>query len=487
MIIKGTSRAVPGRLAAHLTNPDTNERVEILQLQSPLADLKETFRDWQFLAAATQGKLGLYHANIDPAEQYAMTADQWQRAVDVLEEELGFQGQPRAIVLHEKSGRQHIHAVWQRTDIDTMTLKDDGWNYLAHERASQRLETEFGHDHVPGKHAKRDREQQPEPPKAAVSHAEWQQAERSGINALDRKAQVTALRANCDNAHAFKNALETDAYILAEGDKRALVIVDPTGKVFSLSRHVTDLKGKAFKEFMAPIDPASLPSVEEARELQRNRAPERQEDATEGKTKGEAATHAKAPPPPVEPPEDLSQKQIRALRKALAERQSAALATVEDQNKQDLARTTQILDNDLRKKLHDREALRKAERARWRREHPKRKGFIEGVQRRLSPRSAAAKDAAEKKEWKDLLARHQKERADQAAQLRADRDRDIEDLKQRHDQRIREQQHKNQAETERYLREHDAARRLLEQVQERRRQQEEQRSRDGPEPPTRAR
>jgi hypothetical protein len=102
--------------------------------------------------------------------------------------------------------------------------------------------------------------------------------------------------------------------------------------------------------------------------------------------------------------------------KALAERQSAAIAKVEDQNRQDLVRTTEILDNELRKKLHDREAIRKAERARWRREHPKRKGFIEAVQRRLSPRSAAAKDAAEKKEWKDLLARHQKERADQAAQ-----------------------------------------------------------------------
>lgn len=104
MIIKGTSRASPGRLAAHLTRTDTNERVEILNLQSPLPDLKETFRDWQFLAGATRGKLGLYHANIDPAEGYAMTADQWQRAVDVLEEELGFQGQPRAVVLHEKHG-----------------------------------------------------------------------------------------------------------------------------------------------------------------------------------------------------------------------------------------------------------------------------------------------------------------------------------------------------------------------------------------------
>lgn len=242
---------------------------------------------------------------------------------------------------------------------------------------------------------------------------------------------------------------------------------------------------------MAPIDP--LPSVAEAKKLQKNRAVERQEDTTEGETKGEtkgeAAGDTKAPPPPVEEPEH--QKENRALNKALAERQSAAIATVEDENKEELARTTQILDNELRKKLDDREALQKAERARWRREHPKRKagldGFLDAVQRRLSPKRAAEKDAADKKEWKDLLARHQKERGDYAVQLRADRDHDIEDLKQRHDQRVREQHYKNQAETERYLREHDAARRILEQVQERRRQPEQERSRDGPEPPKRAR
>jgi hypothetical protein len=155
MIIKGGSRGGPSQLARHLQRTDTNETVEIVQLDSPTGSLKEAMRDWQLIAAGTRGSKGLYHANISPDARYSMTPEQWQRAVDVLEKELGFDGQPRAVVVHEKHDRQHIHVVWQRTDIDTMTLVSHSFNYVAHERASMALEQEFGHEHVPGKHAKR--------------------------------------------------------------------------------------------------------------------------------------------------------------------------------------------------------------------------------------------------------------------------------------------------------------------------------------------
>ena len=114
MIIKGASRAAPDQLARHLQRRDTNERVEIIELQSPVAGLRDAFRDWQTLSEGTQGFKGLYHANIDPAADYTMTPEQWKRAVEVLEKELGFEGQPRAVVMHEKHGRQHIHVVWAR-------------------------------------------------------------------------------------------------------------------------------------------------------------------------------------------------------------------------------------------------------------------------------------------------------------------------------------------------------------------------------------
>lgn len=270
MIIKGKSRAGPSQLARHLGRADTNERVELLELAWGGTSVQEAFRDWQVISEGTKGRLGLYHANIDPDAKYAMTRDQWLRAVEVLEEELGLQGQPRAIVMHEKNGREHIHVVWARTDMDTMKLRSDSMNYQAHERASLRLEQEFGHEHVPGKHAKRDREAQPEFPTAEAQHDEWQQGERGGMNHRERKAQVKGLYEASDTGPAFKAALEDAGYVLARGDRRDFVILDTDAKVHSLGRQLPGVTAKDLRAFMADIDPDSLPSVKEARAILRD-------------------------------------------------------------------------------------------------------------------------------------------------------------------------------------------------------------------------
>lgn len=265
MIIKGGSRAAPRGLARHLGREDTNERVRVLELQSPARNTTEAFEDWQTLAEGTIGRFGLYHANIDPDAKYTMTDEQWFRAADVLEEELRLTGQPRAIVMHEKGGRQHIHVVWQRTDIDTMTLRDDGWNFASHERASLRLEQEFGHEHVPGKHAKRDRENQPDMPDARLDHSEWQQAQRGGLDHNSRKAQVTELYQAADSGPAFRAALEDAGYVLARGDKRDFMILDEDAKAYSLGRQLPGVRAKELRAFMVEVDPTALPSVKEAR------------------------------------------------------------------------------------------------------------------------------------------------------------------------------------------------------------------------------
>ena len=55
MIIKGGSRSGPEQLAWHLQRRDTNEQVDILELQSLNSDLTQAFRDWQILVEGTRG------------------------------------------------------------------------------------------------------------------------------------------------------------------------------------------------------------------------------------------------------------------------------------------------------------------------------------------------------------------------------------------------------------------------------------------------
>jgi len=439
MIAKGASRNNPRQLAVYLMRVeryDTGEPVELLELQSGWASsldtdewrprvasrLIEAFRDWQLLTEGTkQGRDGLYHAEISPEARYAatMTPAEWKRAADILGEELGLQDQPRAVVLHGGTdGRKHLHVVWARTDIEVMKLVSDSYNYVAQEKASLRMELEFGHEIIPGKHAKRDREKQPEFPRQEYDFAEAQMAERSPmtvgerkqqIRALhaasengqefkkgledagyvlaqgergyvvvdeagvysaltknlqsvmkkaeveafmadvplnqlptiddararqkekalsaqhaehdafqeakpaeltdaERKEQITTLRHQADTAQAFKNALEENGYILAKGDKRGYVLVDDQGDILSLSRYVTDIKGKEFKAFMAGIDLQALPTAEEAMALQADRAAKAEKQAPQASKflTPEAPTVPVQPPPaPEKPPRPI--------------------------------------------------------------------------------------------------------------------------------------------------------------------------------------
>lgn len=268
MIIKGGSRSGPKQLAAHLLRTDTNETVRILDVDfSASGDLTDALIKMQTLTMGTRGNKGLYHANIDPEAHYEMTDEQWMRAVEVLEKELGLEGQPRAIVMHDKKERQHIHVVWARVDMDSWTLRSDSMNYPAHERASLALELEFGHDHTPGKHAKKHLNRDQPTPVAEMNQTEWQQWERTGLHPKQRKTLITELYQQSDTGQAFQAALNENGYILAQGDRRALVVVDMAGDAHSLTRQVNGARAKEIRDKLGDIDQEKLPSVEEAREL----------------------------------------------------------------------------------------------------------------------------------------------------------------------------------------------------------------------------
>jgi Relaxase/Mobilisation nuclease domain len=497
MIIKGDSRGGPVQLARHLLRTDTNETVNIVQLDSPTGSLREALRDWQLISAGTRGSKGLYHANISPDARYAMTPEQWQRAVDVLEKELGFDGQPRVVVVHEKHDRQHIHVVWQRTDIDTMTLVSDSFNYVAHERASLALEQEFGHEHVPGKHAKRDRVKQPEFPKAEINHAEWQQAERAGVDAHAFKDAITSLYAHSDNGQAFQAALEGHGFVLAKGDRRNYVIVDADGQVYSLARQIKGVAEKDLRTFMADVDRESRPSVEQAKALQEERghaleiAPDHNE--ADQPTPPQPSTPEPADLPPMPQPADRTIEETAALERALRERHAEESSKLRLRQEAEYQQTARVLEGESREKLGHFDALQRAARERFLREADRaRIGFIEAIRAKLDPRQAA-EDARLRQEAVDAFQRRQeKEREDRIAALKSGERADLANLTERHEQQQREHNAGYDSERARYRRELDGAAKRLAEIAERRRRQEEvrvelERSRDGRPPPGRAR
>lgn len=271
MIVQGASRAAPEQLAEQLQTPGGYKRVTLLELQSAwafggsLAGLREAFRDWQLLCDNTKGRHGLYHAVISPAPGQPMTEAQWRRAVDILTEELGLNGFPRAVVLHDDGERPYLNVVWQRTNIDTWKLWSDAFNFSKHERASRRMEKEFGHAPLAENHGN------------AFSRGEERQARRTGVDLAAMKSQISALKDAAASPLAFREAVESAGYILARGN-RAYVLVDQHRGVYGLALQlgmtIADLK-----QYMAPVLWEDLPPVEEAKARQCIHQPQRKEPA----------------------------------------------------------------------------------------------------------------------------------------------------------------------------------------------------------------
>jgi hypothetical protein len=275
MIIKGKSRSGPAALAAHLGNAEKNERVSLLETRGTVSqELRGALVEMDAYAAGTRCEKPLYHAAMSPEPPHRLTPEQRMEAIDALEAKLGLTGHSRVVVMHEKLGREHIHVVWSRIDLQQMKSVSDSHNYRKHEEVSRDLERRFGHERVQGAHHEREGVERPD---RTPSRAELRQEERTGVKGKAVAAELTQIFKASDNAQAFHAALYEHDYILAKGDRRDFVIVDRAGGIHSLARRMDGMKAADLREFMAPIDRESLPSTEKARELAEENERRRQE------------------------------------------------------------------------------------------------------------------------------------------------------------------------------------------------------------------
>jgi hypothetical protein len=253
----------------HLTRTDTNERAELKEVRGVTAeDLRGALLEMESVAAGTRSTKPFYHASINTRADERLTDDQRTQAIDRLENALGLTGQARVVVVHEKEGREHCHIVWSRIDLERMAAISDSHNYRKHEEVARALEREFGHERVQGAHVEREGRPRPE---RTPSHAEMLQADRTGMSPQQVKAQVTELWQRTDSGQAFAVALWEAGYVLARGDRRDYVVIDPMGGTHSLARRVEGMKAKDIRERMSDLDSARLPNVAEAKQIQRAR------------------------------------------------------------------------------------------------------------------------------------------------------------------------------------------------------------------------
>jgi hypothetical protein len=278
--INGGSRRAAGWWGRHLENAETNERVEVMEISGLGAtDIADAFAEMRALAEASGSKVKnfFYQYNINPRADEQLTEAQWQQAHATLHKNLGFpEDQPFFRVRHIKDGRVHEHGVIFRVDLERGVAVSDSLTARIHERTARELEITF--DLERGKSILTPDRDFERPERRPKNHESFRAGE-TGIDPDTVKADARQAWERADSGTAFRVALEASGdYVLARGDRRDFVIIDRAGDDHSLARRVGE-KAAAVRERMADLDPASVPNVEQAREMQRDRQQQREADA----------------------------------------------------------------------------------------------------------------------------------------------------------------------------------------------------------------
>lgn len=267
MIINGNCRGDGVQAGNYITALGDNERVEVLEQgqdygHDPASNVRMAVMDFDLWSKSTLGEKGLYHAQINPHPDFdGMTPELWKHSADHIEKKLGLEGQPRVMTLHTKEGRTHAHVIWARTDLENNRLINISYSRLKQKEAGREL-TEELYPHIeinrmPSKGKSYDRDEQ-------------QQHDRKSLSVEERREAVAEDWKQARDGETFIKRIEARGYVLAQGDRRGFVLVDREGDVYNPVKDLTKTLGVKTKEFRERlgIDPASLPTVEEAKAIQ---------------------------------------------------------------------------------------------------------------------------------------------------------------------------------------------------------------------------
>ncbi|MCR9087560.1 MAG: relaxase [Rhodobacteraceae bacterium] len=257
MILKAKERGDGVQLGRYLMAMRDNDHVELHDLRGFVSDdIVEAFHEADAIAKGTRAKNHLFSLSLNPPPDRDVPVEDFEAAIGRVEGELGLNGQPRAIVFHEKDGRRHAHAVWSRIDGDEMKAINLPFYKQTLTGISRDLYREHGWEMPKGLRDRNERDP------LSFSHAEWQQAQRTRQDPKIMKEAMRDAWAGSDTRQSFEAALRERGLMLAQGDRRGFVAVDWRGEVYSLSR----LTGVKTKELQSRLgDPQKLHSTGDAK------------------------------------------------------------------------------------------------------------------------------------------------------------------------------------------------------------------------------
>lgn len=267
MILKGNRRGGSAQLSAHILNEEDNDHVSVHELRGFVSDnLRGALMEAYAVSRGSKCKRFLYSLSLSPPQTENVPVSVFEEAVNRIEEELGFVGQPRALIFHEKEGRRHAHCVWLRVNVQTMKAIDPSCDKLKLRDISRDIYMEQKWTMPRGLMNTEERDP------LNFTMADWQQAQRAGIDPRTIKATIQECWAVSDSRAVFAAVLRERGYWLAKGDKRGFVVVDWRGEVYAVAR-MAGVKAKEVTERLG--DCSDLPTVGKTKAMLTDRIDEK--------------------------------------------------------------------------------------------------------------------------------------------------------------------------------------------------------------------
>lgn len=271
MIVKARAGTGGPALAQYLEQ-GKNDRAELLELRNMDApSLPAALYRMDALAKGSRADKPALHVQMRAAPGERLTASHWREAVDRYADEFGLREHQAAVVLHhEPDGGTHCHAVFNRVHPETLKAAHLSQNYARHQKLARQMEQDWNLRQVSSQKRERQRDY------SNRGQGETEQAKRAGQDVHAIRERIRAAWEQAENGQAFAQALEADGFTLAQGDKRDFVAVDSHGHPYSLGSRTTGAKARAVREKLQDLDPATVPTLEAARQRQHDRAAQRE-------------------------------------------------------------------------------------------------------------------------------------------------------------------------------------------------------------------
>lgn len=265
MLIFGSSGSDWQEKARYAEDKADNDLAKVREIRCEgIDDVQTAMTTMAAFASDTKCKKFVYHAtiNLNPGER--LTPEQWMKAVNRLEENLGLSGHHRVVFEHIKKDRQHYHIFWSRLPPKGGAATTMSHDYAAHQTTAKELEKLFGLKPAPRKaqHQKSKKKKEIDDRNSGVR-----------IKPEQVTKDVTWIYRESLTTQAFIQNLRTQGYTLTHGKNGSYVLVDKQGGYHGLLRRIEGAKLADVEKKYPELKDMSLPSLNAVLKTHRGTSP----------------------------------------------------------------------------------------------------------------------------------------------------------------------------------------------------------------------